>query len=113
MAGPRDTHTLPDAAEMRGDLLGPTERRVEGPGPTDGHVVVSFVCAPNVVEVLELVSDRHIDAVEHGNFVGRADERTFGARTIVAADVDDERIVELAHVFDRLDDAANLMVGIS
>src|SRR5271157_4107840 len=29
--GPRDRQTLPRAAEMRGDLLGPLERRVESP----------------------------------------------------------------------------------
>ena len=36
-----------------------------------------------------------------------------GARAVVAADVHDQRVVELAHVLDRLDDAANLVVGVS
>ena len=31
VAGPRDGHALADAAKMRGDLLEPAERRVEGP----------------------------------------------------------------------------------
>jgi hypothetical protein len=31
---------------------------------------------------------------------------------VVAADVDDERVVELAHVLDRLDDAADLVIGV-
>ena len=62
--GPGDRHALPRAAEVRGDLLGPRERRVEGPGPRHRHVVVGLVGAPGVVEVLELVRDRHLDAVE-------------------------------------------------
>ena len=77
-----------------------------------GHVVVGLVRAPGVVEVLQLVFDRHLDAVEHGDFVRRADQRAFGARAVVAADVDDQRVVELAHVLDGLDHAADLMVGV-
>jgi hypothetical protein len=33
VAGPRHAHALAGAAEVRGDLLGPAERRVERPGP--------------------------------------------------------------------------------
>ncbi len=112
VARPRNAHALPGAAEVRGDLLGPTERRVERPGPAHGHVVVGPVGAPDVVEILQLVLDRNLDAVEHGDFVRRADQCAFGARTVVAADVDDERVVELAHVLDGLDDAADLVVGV-
>ena len=36
----------------------------------------------------------------------------FGAGAVVAADVDDQRVVEFAHVLDRLDHAADLVVGV-
>ena len=36
----------------------------------------------------------------------------FGAGAVVAADVDDERVIELAQVFHGLDDPADLMVGV-
>ena len=52
VTGPGDAHALTRAAEVRGDLLGPTERRAEGPGPAHGHVVVGPVGAPRVVEVI-------------------------------------------------------------
>ena len=52
------------------------------------------------------------NAIEGGELVRRAVEHAFGARAVVAADVDDQRVVELAHVFDRLDDAADLVVGV-
>ena len=60
----------------------------------------------------ELVLDRHVNAVEEGEFVRRAVEHSFGARAVVAADVDDQRVVELTHVLDGLDDPADLMVGV-
>ena len=52
------------------------------------------------------------NAIEGGELVRRAVEHPFGARTVVARDVDDQSVVELAHVFDRLDDAADLVVGV-
>ena len=112
VAWPRNRHSLPSAAEVRRNLLGPSEWRVERPGPAHGHVVVSPVRSPDVVEVLELILDRDLDTVEHGDFVGRANQLAFGARTIVAADIDDERVVELAHVLDSLDHTTNLIVSV-
>ena len=68
--------------------------------------------APGVVE-LELLGDREVqDAVVGRVLVGRAEQRAFGAGAVVADDVDDQRVVELAHVLDLLDDAADLVVGI-
>ena len=109
---PGNRHALAHAAEVRGDLLGPGERRVERPGPRHRHVRVGLVRAPDIVEVLELVLDRHHDAVEHRHLVRRAVQRALGAGAVVAVDVDDQRVVELAHVLDRLDHAADLVVGV-
>ncbi len=39
-------------------------------------------------------------------------EHAFGAGAVVAADVDDQRVVEFAHVLDGLDDAADFVVGV-
>ena len=50
--------------------------------------------------------------MNRGQVERRADGGAFGARAIVAADVDDQRVVELAQVFHCLDHAANFMVGI-
>ena len=59
---------------------------------------------------LHLVFDGDGDAVEERDFVGRAEEAALGAGAVVAVDVDDERVVELAHVLDGLDDAADLVI---
>ena len=60
----------------------------------------------------ELVLDRHGNAIEGGELVRRAVEHAFGARAVVAADVDDQGVVEFAEVFDGLDDPADLVVGV-
>src|SRR4029450_6237310 len=44
--------------------------------------------------------------------VRRAVEHALGARAVVAPDVDDQGVVELAEVLDGLDDPADLMVGV-
>ena len=109
---PGDRETLPRATEVGGDLLGPLERRVEGPGPPDRHVRIGRGRAPVVVE-LELLFDGDVqDAVVRGVHVGRAERRAFGTRAVVAVDVDDQRVVELPHVLDGLDHPTDLMVGI-
>ena len=75
-------------------------------------MVVGPVGAPGVVEVLELGLHRDHHTIEHGDLVGRAHERALGGGSVVAADVDDERVLEPPHVLDRLDDPANLVVGV-
>ena len=109
---PRDRHALPHAAEVRRDLLGPRERRVERPGPRHRHVRIGLVRCPRRRRNLELILDRNVDALERSDLVRRADQRAFGAVAVVAGDVDDQRVVELAHVLDLLDHAADLVVGV-
>ena len=52
------------------------------------------------------------DAVEVGHLIEQAVHGAFAARAVVADDVEDERVVQLAEVLDGLDDAADLEVGI-
>ena len=52
------------------------------------------------------------NAVVGSHLVERAFLGAFGAGAVVAADINDERVVELAHVLDLLNYPANLMVGI-
>ncbi len=50
--------------------------------------------------------------VEEGHLVQQPVEAAFGARAVVAHDVDHERVVELADLVDRVDDAADFVVGV-
>lgn len=73
-------------------------------------MVVGLLGAPHVVELHLHVRGHHVDAVEERDLVGRAERTTLGAGAVVAVDVDDQRVVELAHVRDGLDDPADLVV---
>ena len=118
MAGPRNSQPLPRPAEVRRHLLGPLEGRIKCPGPCHRHVRVGLVGAPVVV-----VQSIHCqdgldgwlveDAVVGGHLVVRAVHAAFGAGAVVAVDVDDQRVIELALILDLLNDAANLIVGVS
>ena len=111
MAGPGHDHSLCRAAEVRWHLLHPFERRVHRPCPRRRKVRERLVGAPErVPEQLRL--DRHGNAVERGELVRCAVEHAFGARAVVATDVDDQRVVEFAEVLDRLDDPPDLMIGV-
>src|SRR5271166_3750173 len=109
---PRDRQAQPCAAEVRRDLLGPLEWCVERPRPRDRHVRARFHRSPDIIE-FELLGDGVVqDAIVRSIHIGRAERRTSGTRAVVAADVDDQRVVELALILDFLDDAADLVVGI-
>ena len=75
-------------------------------------MIVGAVGAPDVVEIFQLFLDRRVGPVEHRHFVRRAVRLALGAGAVVAVDIDDQRVVELAEVVDRLDDAADLVVGV-
>src|SRR5271169_4248732 len=56
---------------------------------------------------------RHIDdAVVGGVLVERAVHAAFRAGAVVAVDVDNQRIVELAHLLDFVDHATNFIVSV-
>ena len=109
---PRHDHSLPGPAKVRRDLFGPFERRVERPGPHHGHVGAGLVRAPvPVVQQLQWHRDVGDAVVRRVRVVG-ALQGALGAGPVVAADVDDQRVVELALVLDLLDHPADFMVGV-
>ncbi len=111
VAGPRHGHALSRSAEVRRHLLHPLERRVHRPRPFCRKVRERTFRSPERVPE-QLVLDRHGHAIKGGEFVRRAVEHAFRARAVVATDVDDQGVVELAEVFDGLDDPADLVVGV-
>src|SRR4029450_9229130 len=53
-----------------------------------------------------------IDGLDRGEIERCADSRTFGARTIVPTDIDDQSVIQLALIFHGLNHPANLMVRV-
>ena len=111
VAGPGHGHALGRPAEVRRHLFHPLERRAHRPRPARRKVRERPFRAPELVPE-KLVLDRHGNAIEGGELVRRAVEHAFSAGAVVAADVDDQGVVELAEVFDGLDDPADLVVGV-
>ncbi len=109
--GPVDDQRIAAAAVGAGDLLRPGEGRVAGHGPA-GRVVRVGVRAAQIVVVLEDFRDGFVHAIEIGHLVEQAVHRAFGARAIVPDLVEDQRVVELAEVFDCLDEPADFVVGV-
>ena len=104
-------HGAGAAAAARGDRLAVGERRRRGVGPRGGIAAVRFRAAEVVDLPLEVV-ERLGDAVPVAELVHDPVQAALGRRAVVAGDVDDERVVELAGLLDRLDDAADLVVGV-
>ena len=64
------------------------------------------------VDVLEHIRDVFGNAVEVTHLIHQAVHGAFGAGTVVPDLVEDERVVQLAQIFDGLDEPANLEVGV-
>ena len=110
--GPVDGHGVTGAAIVGGHLLGPGEGRIEADRPTGRHVRIGGRVTPRIVVFQHEIDVRTLGlVVEVGHFVVEPVHQAFGAGAVVAGDVEDQRVVELAHVLDRLDDPARLVVG--
>ena len=108
---PRDGQRVPHAAQVRGDLLRPLERRVHRPGPA-GREVVEVLRPAELVDVLQIVGERLRHVVEERVFVEQADQPAFGRRAVVADLVEDERVVGIGQRADHFQQPAHLVVGL-
>ena len=114
---PVDDHRVACAAEMRRDLLAPLERAVACPCPGSGVVRCQQLAAPHreaapLQQELELLLGGQRDAVQRRELVEGAAQRPLHAGSVVAPDPDDERVLEIAHLLDRVEDAADVPVGV-
>ncbi len=105
------------AAEMGADLLAPLERRVARPRPGRAVVGIHDLGAPLIEAAvalgqlqLHLVGER--DAVLHRELVERAGDRALHAGAVVTPDPQDQRVVELAELLDRVKHPADVVVGV-
>ena len=114
---PGDDHRVARPAQVARHLLAPLEGRVVGMGPGRGEVRRSVIAPPALdaavlLDQLQLLLGVELDAVEEGHLVERAGERPFHAGAVVAPDVQDERVVEVTHLLDRVEQAADVPVGV-
>ena len=108
---PVEHHAVAGAAEVAGDLLGPLEGRVARPGPADREVREGGGTAP-LVDVIHHLIGSADDAVERHHLVVGALGAALGAGAVVADDVEEERVVELADRLELRHQPAHLVVGV-
>ena len=117
LPGPGDDHRVTRPAQVARHLLAPLERRIAGVGPRRG-VVRGGVEAAQRLDAAELLDDLQLlvglehDAVEEGRLVEGAREGALHARAVVAPDVDDQRVVEVAHLLDLVEQPSDVPVGV-
>src|SRR5262249_40421175 len=108
---PPDRHSIACSAEVRCNLFRPLEGRVHRVCPTHWIVIVRLVASQFVhhreKEGQRLRLGRHLSQL-----AGYTLQRTFGARAVVALNVDNERVVELARLLEAVDNATDLIVAL-
>ena len=106
--GPRHDARVGGAAPV-GLALPAAEGRVAGVGPAP-RVVVAGLDATQLIEHLEVILECLLHIVEEEHLVERAHRSAFGAGAVVGDD-HDQRIVQLADLFQEVDDAPEVMIG--
>ena len=117
MAGPVHHHRVACAAEVGGDLLAPLERRVPGPRPRGRAVRRRGRAAPGVdpaggLDHGELLLGGQGNAVLHRQLVEGAGEGALHGGAVVAPDVEDQGVVELAHPLELIQHPAHVVIGV-
>ena len=104
-------------SEMRADLLAPLERCVARPRPRRAVVGIHDLGSPLIEAAvplgqlqLHLVGER--DAVLHRELVERAGDRALHAGAVVAPDPQDQGVVELPELLDRVQHPTDVVVGV-
>ena len=112
-ARPVHDRSVAGAAPMRGDLLHPLIRRVHGVRPANREVVQRLRGAELVDSLGHEL--RRLDRrrpVERDHPVKRAIRPALARPTVIARDVDDQRVVEDPETLERVDHPPDLIVGV-
>ena len=117
MAGPVHDHRVPGPAEVGRDLLAPLEWGVAGPRPGRRAVRRRLRASPGVhaaaaFDERPLLFRSQSDAVVHGQFVEGAGEGALQGGAVVAPDVEDQRVVQLAHPLHLVEHPTDVVVSV-
>src|SRR5437763_16101473 len=102
LRGPMDHGSISGAAVMRSDLLRPLKWRIAGPCPADSVMWKGRRVAP-------VIKMRHVnlggidDPIQRHHFVICAFWSSLGARSIIADDINEQRVTKNAHFLQRID----------
>src|SRR5205809_4695752 len=95
--GPMHHHSVAGAAPMRSNLLGPLKRSIQGMRPANGVVRESIWASPVIYMIHHLGSIPN-NAIQRHHLIVRPFRPAFGARSVITYNVNEQGIIELAHV---------------
>lgn len=93
--GPGHHQRIAGGAEVRGNRLGPLDRRNHGPGPC-GRIVGTGVTVPEAIETRQHPATIFAQTLECAHVVEAAAQSALGRGAVVTDDVNEERVVEQA-----------------
>src|SRR6266487_4049630 len=95
--GPMHYHSVAGAAPMRSNLLGPLERSIQGVRPANGIVRESIWTSPIIYMIHHLGSIPN-NAIQRHHLIVRPFRSAFGARSVITYNVNEQGVIELAHI---------------
>src|SRR5439155_16288686 len=95
--GPVHYQSVAGAAPMRSNLLGPLKRSIQSMRPANGIVRESIWTSP-VIDMIHHLGSSANNAIQCHHLVVRSFRPAFGARAVIAYNVDEESVTQFAHV---------------
>src|SRR5438094_10413558 len=95
--GPMHHHSVAGAATMRSNLLGPLERSIQSVRPANGIVRESIWASPVIYMIHHLGSIPN-NAIQSHHLIVRPFRSTFGARSVIAYNVNEKSVIQLTDV---------------
>src|SRR5206468_4433387 len=95
--GPMHHHSVAGASPMRRDLLGPLKRGIQRVRPANGIVWKSIWTSP-VIDMIHHLGSSANNAIQCHHLVVRSFRSSLGAGAVVAYNVDEESVIQFAHV---------------
>src|SRR5437764_9502989 len=99
---PMDHDSVSSATVMRSDLLGPPKWRIASPCPADSVMWKGRRVAP-VIEMRHVNLGGVDDPIQRHHFVIGAFWSALGARSIIAGDINEQRVTKNAHFLQRIE----------
>src|SRR5260370_37763788 len=106
---PRNDHSIACPTEVRGNLLCPLERRGQAVRPANG-IMVERQRTAEIIHVRHDLLEVFRYRVEEGHLIERTLLAALSARAIVTLNIDDEGVVQLTKVLNRVEEQAHLVV---
>src|SRR5579863_1553363 len=108
---PGDDHAVASTTKMRSDLLGPLKRGVHRMSTSNG-VVIEGKRAAQFVHPSHYHFKVFRSGVEERHLIEQTLRTALGTRSVVALNVDHQRVVQFAQFFDSIEHATDLVIAI-